>query len=82
MQTNGLTFFAGVLAIWVESAGECATIFFNRFGQCALETMPATEKGCAKRTSRNVSQYGIRNGKAFKCRTDVVKGLTFITRLG
>ena len=47
-----------------------------------VETMPATEKGCAKRTSRNVSQYGIRNGKAFKCRTDVVKGLTFITRLG
>ena len=36
MQTNGLTFFAGVLAIWVESAGECATIFFNRFGQCAF----------------------------------------------
>jgi hypothetical protein len=43
-------------------------------------TMPATEKGDAKRTSRNVSQYGIRNGKAFKCRT--VDGVTFITRLG
>ena len=43
-------------------------------------TMPATDKGAAKRTSRNVSQYGIRNGKAFKCRT--VGGVTFITRLG
>ena len=45
-------------------------------------TMPAANVGDAKRTSRNVSQYGIRNGKLFKCRTDVVKGLTFITRLG
>jgi len=42
-------------------------------------TMPATKKGDAKRTSRNVSQYGIRNGKSFKCRT--VEGVTFITRL-
>jgi len=42
-------------------------------------TMPATKKGDAKRTSRNVSQYGIRHGKAFKCRT--VEGVTFITRL-
>jgi hypothetical protein len=41
-------------------------------------TMPATKKGDAKRTSRNVSQYGIRNGKAFKCRT--AGGVTFITR--
>ncbi len=41
-------------------------------------TMPAANKGDAKRTSRNVSQYGIRNGKAFKCRT--VGGVTFITR--
>jgi hypothetical protein len=41
-------------------------------------TMPASNKGDAKRTSRNVSQYGIRNGKAFKCRT--VGGVTFITR--
>jgi len=47
-----------------------------------VETMPATDKILIKRTSRNCSQYGIRNGKAFKCRTDVVKGLTFITRLG
>ena len=44
-----------------------------------VATMPATEKGDPKRTSRNVSQYGIRNGKAFKCRT--VEGVTFITRL-
>ena len=42
-------------------------------------TMPAANRGDAKRTSRNVSQYGIRNGKAFKCRT--VEGVTFITRL-
>jgi len=41
-------------------------------------TMPATKKGDAKRTSRNVSQYGIRNGKSFKCRT--IDGVTFITR--
>ena len=43
-----------------------------------IATMPAANKGDAKRTSRNVSQYGIRNGKAFKCRT--VGGVTFITR--
>ena len=42
-------------------------------------TMPATKRGDAKRTSRNVSQYGIRHGKAFKCLT--VNGVTFITRL-
>jgi len=42
-------------------------------------TMPAANRGDAKRTSRNASQYGIRNGKAFKCRT--VEGVTFITRL-
>ena len=42
-------------------------------------TMPADKRGDAKRISRNVSQYGIRNGKAFKCRT--VGGVTFITRL-
>jgi hypothetical protein len=43
-------------------------------------TMPATDKGAAKRTSRNVSQYGIRNGRSYKCRT--IDGVTFITRLG
>jgi len=42
-------------------------------------TMPATNKGDAKRTSRNVSQYGIRNDKAFMCRTR--DGVTTITRL-
>jgi hypothetical protein len=42
-------------------------------------TMPADKRGDAKRTSRNVSQYGLRHGKAFKCRT--VEGVTFITRL-
>jgi hypothetical protein len=45
-----------------------------------VATMPATEKGDPKRTSRNVSQYGIRNGKSFKCFTN--NGVTFITRLG
>jgi len=45
-----------------------------------VANMPADKKGDAKRTSRNVSQYGIRNGKAFKCLT--VEGVTFITRLG
>ena len=45
-----------------------------------VEAMPATEKGWAKRTSRNVSQYAIRHGKCFRCRT--VNGVTFITRLG
>jgi hypothetical protein len=44
-----------------------------------VATMPADKKGMVKRTSRNVSQYGIRHGKAFKCRT--VNGVTFITRL-
>jgi hypothetical protein len=44
-----------------------------------VATMPAENKGDAKRTSRNVSQYGLRHGKAFKCRT--VEGVTFITRI-
>jgi hypothetical protein len=44
-----------------------------------VATMPADKPGMAKKTSRNVSQYGIRNEKAFKCRT--VEGVTFITRL-
>jgi hypothetical protein len=41
--------------------------------------MPADKPGLSKRTTRNASQYGIRNGKVFKCRT--VGGVTFITRL-
>ena len=44
-----------------------------------VATMPADKPGLAKRTTRNASQYGIRNGKTFKCRT--VNGVTFITRL-
>ena len=36
MQSNDLTFFAGVLAIRIESACECATVFLNRFGQGAF----------------------------------------------
>jgi hypothetical protein len=42
-------------------------------------TMPADKKGAPRRTSKNVSQYGVRHGKTFKCRT--VEGVTFITRL-
>jgi hypothetical protein len=42
-------------------------------------TMPADKRGDAKRTSRNVSQYGVRHGKSFRCMT--VNGVTFITRL-
>jgi len=42
-------------------------------------TMPAINKGDAKRTSRNVSQYGIRHDKSFMCRT--ANGITTITRL-
>ena len=44
-----------------------------------VATMPADKPGLSKRTTRNASQYGIRNGKTFKCRT--VGGVTFITRL-
>jgi hypothetical protein len=43
-------------------------------------TMTADKPGDPRRISRNVSQYGIRNGKCFKCRT--INGVTFITRLG
>ena len=44
-----------------------------------VATMPADQPGMAKRTSRNTSQYGVRHGKLFKCRT--INGVTFITRL-
>ena len=43
-----------------------------------VATMVAPDRATAKKTSRNVSQFGIRNGKAFKCRT--IDGVTFITR--
>ena len=36
VQSNYLTFFAGVLAIRVEAAGEGAATFFDSFGQCAF----------------------------------------------
>ena len=36
MQSNDLTFFADVLAIRVEAAGEGAATFFDSFGQCAF----------------------------------------------
>ena len=44
-----------------------------------VATVPADKKGSIKRTTRNVSQYGVRHGKTFKCRT--VDGVTYITRL-
>jgi hypothetical protein len=44
-----------------------------------VATMPADKKGAPRRTSKNVSQYGVRHGKTFKCRT--INGVTFITRL-
>ena len=43
-------------------------------------SMPADKRGDAKRISRNVSQYGIRKGRAYKVRT--IDGVAFITRLG
>jgi hypothetical protein len=42
-------------------------------------TMPADKPGMAKRTSRNVSQFGQRHDKHFICRTK--DGLTTITRM-
>jgi hypothetical protein len=42
-------------------------------------TMPADKLGMAKRTSRNVSQFGQRHDKHFICRTK--DGLTTITRM-
>ena len=42
-------------------------------------TMPATDKGAAKRISRNVSQFGQRHGTHFTCRTK--DSLTTITRM-
>lgn len=47
-----------------------------------IGTMPVINKADAKRISRYVSKYGILNGRSYMCRTDLVKGLTFITRLG
>ena len=41
-------------------------------------SMPAADKPSAKRISRNVSQFGIRKGRAYKVRT--VNGVAFITR--
>jgi hypothetical protein len=42
-------------------------------------SMPADKKGDPRRISKNASQYGVRHGKLFKCRT--INGVTFITRL-
>ena len=43
-------------------------------------SMPADKPGDPKRIARNVSQYGIRKGRAYKVRT--IGGVAFITRLG
>lgn len=43
-------------------------------------TMPADMPGDPKRIARNVSQYGMRTGKSFTCRTR--DGIMTITRLG
>lgn len=42
-------------------------------------TMPADKPGDPKRLARNVSQYGMRSGKGFTCRTR--NGIMTITRL-
>ena len=42
-------------------------------------TMPADKPGDPKRLARNVSQYGMRSGKGFTCRTR--NGIITITRL-
>ena len=42
-------------------------------------SMAADKLGDPKRIARNVSQYGIRKGRCYKCRT--AGGVTFITRL-
>ena len=42
-------------------------------------TMEAPNKGDPRRISKNASQYGVRHGRLYKCRT--VEGVTFITRL-
>ena len=43
-------------------------------------SMAADKPGDPRRISKNASQYGVRHGKLFKCRT--INGVTFITRLG
>ena len=42
---------------------------------------PAPDAATVKKTARNTSQYGIRHGKGFVCRTNKKLGITVITRL-
>jgi hypothetical protein len=42
---------------------------------------PAPDGATIKKTTRNTSQYGIRHGKYFVCRTDKKLGVTVITRI-
>jgi len=42
---------------------------------------PAPDSATIKKTAKNTSQYGIRHGKGFVCRTDKKLGVTVITRL-
>ena len=44
-------------------------------------TMPAPTPADVKRISRNTSQYGLRNGRYYMCRTDTKTRLLTITRV-
>lgn len=44
-------------------------------------TMAALTHTDRKRIARNVSQYGMRNGKGFRCKTDKITFLMTVTRV-
>lgn len=44
-------------------------------------TMPAPTHADRKRIARNVSQYGMRHDKGFRCRTDPATLVMTVTRL-
>lgn len=44
-------------------------------------TMPAPTHADRKRIARNVSQYGMRNDKGFRCKTDKTTLVMTVTRL-
>jgi hypothetical protein len=44
-------------------------------------TMAALTHADRKRIARNVSQYGMRNDKGFRCKTDKTTFLMTVTRL-
>ena len=43
--------------------------------------MPAPTHADRKRIARNVSQYGMRNDKGFRCKTDKATAVMTVTRL-